>query len=142
MLASWPARAGLGVDLWVLQLISSLPDASLRVLLLITQLVEDGQYPMQLLIVFIGLIPKPKGGERPIAITAMLYRLIIKMRLPIIGDWETDNHGFWDSAIKGSSPLRAALARALRLEDGVALKIRFCRGALGCRCIFRFYSVG
>ena len=53
--------------------------------------------------------------------TAMFYRLIIKMRRPIIGDWETENHGFWDAAIKGSSPLRAALARALRLEAGVAM---------------------
>ena len=85
VLASWPAKAGLGVDLWVLQLLASLPDASLRVLLLMIQLVEAGHYPMQLLIVFIGLLPKPKGGERPIALTSMLYRLIIKLRRPIIG---------------------------------------------------------
>ena len=77
---------------------------------------------MQLLIVFVGLIRKPKGGERPVAMTALLCRLIIKMRRPIIGDWETQNHGFWDDAIKGSSPLRAALARALRLEAGVAMR--------------------
>ena len=42
------------------------------------------------------------------------------MRQPIIGDWQTREHGFWDSAIKGSSCLRAALARAFRMEAGVA----------------------
>ena len=50
----------------------------------------------------------------------MLYRLAIKMRQPIIGDWQAKEHGFWDSAIKGSSCLRAALARAFRMEAGVA----------------------
>ena len=64
--------------------------------------------------------PQTQGGERPIALTAMLYRLAIKMRQPIIGDWQTREHGFWDSAIKGSSCLRAALARAFRMEAGVA----------------------
>ena len=42
------------------------------------------------------------------------------MRQPIIGDWQMREHGFWDSAIKGSSCLRAALARAFRMEAGVA----------------------
>ena len=42
------------------------------------------------------------------------------MRQPIIGDWQGKEHGFWDSAIKGSSCLRAALARAFRMEAGVA----------------------
>ena len=50
----------------------------------------------------------------------MLYRLAIKMRQPIIGDWQAKVHEFWDSAIKGSSCLRAALARAFRMEAGVA----------------------
>ena len=50
----------------------------------------------------------------------MLYRLAIKMRQPTIGDWQSREHGFWDSAIKGSSCLRAALARAFRMEAGVA----------------------
>jgi hypothetical protein len=121
VLASWPAKAGLGVDLWVLQMLATLPDNALRMLLQIIQLIEEGHYPMQILVVFIGLLPKPKGGERPIALTAMLYRVVIKLRRPIIGEWEDHHHGFWDSAVKGSSPLRAALARALKMEAGVAM---------------------
>ena len=53
VLASWPAKAGLGVDLWVLQMLAGLPDSALRILLQIIQLVEAGHYPLQILIVFI-----------------------------------------------------------------------------------------
>ena len=120
-LAAWPAKAGLGIDLWVLQFWAALPNGALRMLLLIIQLIESGNYPMQLLIVLIGLLPKPKGGERPIALTSMLYRLIIKLRRPMIGDWEERHHGHWDAAIKGSSCLCAALARSLRMEAGAAM---------------------
>ena len=121
VLAGWSAKAGLGIDLWVLKLWATLPDNALRMLLLIIQLIEGGAFPMQILLVLIALIPKPKGGERPIALTAMLYRLVIKLRRPIIGHWEDKEHGFWDAAIKGSSCLRAALARALRMEAAVAV---------------------
>ena len=62
-LSGWPANGGLGVDLWVLKLWANLPDASLRMLLLILSLMEEGNMPMQTLMVLIGLLPKPKGGE-------------------------------------------------------------------------------
>ena len=62
-LSSWPAKAGLGVDLWVLKLWANLPEAFLRVLLLILYFMEDGCLPMQALMVLIGLLPKPKGGS-------------------------------------------------------------------------------
>ena len=35
VLAAWPAKAGLGIDLWVLQLWAALPNTALRMLLLI-----------------------------------------------------------------------------------------------------------
>ena len=37
-LSGWPAKAGLGVDLWILKLWANLPDAALRMLLLILSL--------------------------------------------------------------------------------------------------------
>ena len=61
--SGWPAKSGLGVDLWVLKLWANLPDASLRMLLLILSLMEEGRMPMQTLMVLIGLLPKPKGGR-------------------------------------------------------------------------------
>ena len=61
-LSGWPTKEGLGVDLWILKLWANLPDASLRMLLLILSLMEEGNMPMQTLMVLIGLLPKPKGG--------------------------------------------------------------------------------
>ena len=64
-LSGWPAKAGLGVDLWVLKLWANLPDPALHMLLLILSLMEEGHMPMQALMVLIGLLPKPKGGRGP-----------------------------------------------------------------------------
>ena len=64
-LSGWPAKAGLGVDLWVLKLWANLPDAALRMLLLILSLMKEGHMPMQALMVLIGLLPKPKRGGGP-----------------------------------------------------------------------------
>ena len=83
----------------MLKLWANLPEASLRQLMLILHFMEDGRLPMQTLMVLIGLLPKPKGGERPIALTAKLYRSTIKLRKPVIGEWQDQAHGFWDSAI-------------------------------------------
>ena len=71
---------------------------------------------MQLLVVLVSLIPKNGGGERPIALTAMLYRLVMRLNKSHITDWDEAKAGFWDTAIRGSSCLRAALARALQME--------------------------
>jgi hypothetical protein len=120
ILKSWPAKAGLGLDQWVLRLWNELPDEGLRVLINLIYLAMDGIVPMQLLLVLIGLLPKEAGGERPIALTSMLYRLIMKLEKPECGQWEQDIAGFWDTAISGSSCLRAALARALGMEAAQA----------------------
>ena len=58
VLKAWPAKAGLGIDLWMIKLWSQLPDEGLRVLIRIMYLALDGIVPMQLLLVLIGLLPK------------------------------------------------------------------------------------
>ena len=120
MLKSSPAKTGLGADLWVLRLWAELPDAALKTLIGLTYLVQQGILPMQTLVVLIGLMPKPAGGERPIALTPMLYRLVMRLNKSSIAEWDEEKAGFWDTAIRGSSCLRAALARALRMEVAVA----------------------
>ena len=79
VLRTSPAKAGLGVDLWILRLFAALPIEGLKVLLSLVHLVQQGIIPMQLLVVLIGLMPKESGGERLIALTAMLYRLVVKL---------------------------------------------------------------
>ena len=116
VLKAWPAKAGLGIDLWMIKLWSLLPDEGLRVLTRIMYLALDGIVPMQLLLVLIGLLPKDSGGERPVALTAMLYHVIMKIVKPECALWDQAASGFWDPSIAGSSCFRAALARALGME--------------------------
>ena len=76
----------------------------------------NGSMPIQALMVYVGLMPKPAGGERPIGLTAMLYRLTMRLFKTLLADWDDKFAGFWDDAVKGSSPLRAAILRSLRVE--------------------------
>ena len=66
----------------------------------------------------IGFLGKEGGGERPIGLTAMLYRFAMRLYKGIIGSWDEKFHAHWDYAVKNSSCLRAALLRALKLEVG------------------------
>ena len=76
---SWPAASGLGLDLWVIRLLGTLPDPGLRVLLSTLTLALRSKNLMRMLLVLIGLMGKSDGGERPIALTAMFYRLAMKL---------------------------------------------------------------
>ena len=115
-LLSSSVYAGQGPDHWVLKHWAYLPDEALRQLALIIFMMEQGAVPAQALLVYIGLIPKPAGGERPIGLTAMLYRLALRLRKALVSEWDDKHAGFWDDAVKGSSPLRAAILRSLRVE--------------------------
>ena len=42
--------------------------------------------PIQALMVYVGLMPKPAGGERPIRLTAMLYRLIMQLKKSMLAE--------------------------------------------------------
>ena len=79
-------------------------------------MMENGSIPVQALMVYVGLLPKPTGGERPIGLTSMLYRLVMKMEKEFLSEWDDKFAGFWDDAVKGSSPLRAAILRSVRVE--------------------------
>ena len=70
------------------------------------------------------LIPKPKGGDRPITVTSTLYSLVMDILGVQMNDWQEDQQAFWDDAIKGSSALQAALHRRLHDElDGYSSKV-------------------
>ena len=38
-----------------------------------------------------------------------------------MSEWDDKRAGFWDDAVKGSSPLRAAILRSLRVEVSALL---------------------
>ena len=104
------------MDLWITKLWADLPDDALKILLSLISLVQQGVMPMQLLVVLVSLMPKNGGGERPIALTAMLYRLVMRLNKSHITEWDESKAGFWYTALRGSSCLRAALARSLQME--------------------------
>ena len=62
---SWPAAAGLGLDLWVIRLLGTLPDHGLRVLLSILTLALRGKIPMQIFWCLLGSLAKPMVGKCP-----------------------------------------------------------------------------
>eukprot|EP00969_Alexandrium_andersonii_P041118 1802968-Alexandrium_andersonii.AAC.1 len=65
--------------------------------------------PPQCLANLVAMLAKPSGGERPIALMPMVYRIVAKIdRAESIGAWEQQRAGFWDHALAGSSALRAA----------------------------------
>eukprot|EP00974_Lingulodinium_polyedra_P010652 1026374-Lingulodinium_polyedra.AAC.1 len=62
------------------------------------------------------MMGKPAGGDRPITLTAGLYRCWSMLRKAEVTKWEASKAGHWDSAIRGSDARRAALVRATRAE--------------------------
>ena len=72
----------------------------------------------QALVALLGK-PPPGGGERPIPLLPMLYRVCMRLRKGLATEWDSKRHGFWDTAIKGSSPLQATYRRLCMDETAV-----------------------
>ncbi len=60
----------------------------------------DGKCTLQALLVLIGFLSKEGGGERPIGLTAMLYRFVMRLYKGIIGSRDDKFHAHWDQALK------------------------------------------
>eukprot|EP00972_Heterocapsa_arctica_P062892 9277536-Heterocapsa_arctica.AAC.1 len=80
-------------------------------------------FPAQTLLNEVILIgkPGPAKGDRPITLTCSLYRLYNYIRKPFISAWEQEHFRHWDSAVKGSSALRAAMISELKGEISLRL---------------------
>ena len=76
--------------------------------------------PGQELLNVLGLLGKKLGGSRTIAIMSSIYRAFMKHAGLEIREWDAKAGHHWDSAMAGSSSLRAAVLRALRCENGAA----------------------
>ena len=50
--------------------------------------------PWQALLNLIALIPKPAGGDRPIALTTVIYAVWVRIRQPMLRQWEEAKAGF------------------------------------------------
>ena len=118
---------GRGTDAWSPDLWKAQPPQSMIEMCdILNECRHSMLFPAQLYLVRIALNPKPKGGERPIAMLTLLFRLCARLdRAEWVVQWEASHARHWDFAVAGSSALRGAISRALRAEAAAEEKLEF-----------------
>ena len=98
-----------------------LDDEVLEVLVAILTVCEMvGDMPGQLRRILFTLLPKPKGGFRPIAIFVSLYRLWARARRQLVAKWMASFDRPYFLCGKGRSLVDGVWRQAVRSEAGVA----------------------
>ena len=111
------AKAVSGLDVVTARELAALPDDALDELAGILSLINKSvAWPRQSMHHQIVLLGKPRGGQRPICLVAIIIKLWEAVHSETIMSWEEDRVGFWDDAVRGSSALRAAALRRLIAE--------------------------
>ena len=80
---------------------------------------ELGVWPDSLRAVVITLIPKPKGGSRPIGLFNGTHRLWTRARKDVATQWETENACGIFAAASGQAATDTVWAQSLRAEQAV-----------------------
>ena len=116
-LATMNEATGLGPDRFGPRFIKSLPkEGRQKFVDLLNQCEEQVAWPWQVYITLVCLLAKEVKGERPISLLTMLYRIWSRTRKAFATEWCDAKAGFWDDAVRGSSPLQAALRRLVADE--------------------------
>jgi len=114
-------NTGVSLDLWDPGHVRAWPPEGRQALAdFLNQCEAQVSFPIQAFLTTVSFIPKPFGGERPIAAIVFLYRVWIRIRRPRITEWEAGHAHHWDTAVAGNSALRVALRRSLRRECAIA----------------------
>ncbi len=101
--------------------VSHLCDEGLAALATLLQAVEvGGAWPRQVSLVMTPLLPKAKGGFRPIGLMPAIYRVWAKSRRRWTDEWEAAHTRPYLSAAKGSGPIDTMWRLAARQEEGAA----------------------
>ncbi len=107
----------IGADDVLFEVMARLPDDALDVLGgLLRSVIAFGVLPPIALLNVLNLLGKKGGGSRTIATMASLYRLAMRLAGDDITDWDQAKAGHFDTAVSGSSALRAYLLRSLEVE--------------------------
>ena len=88
---------------------------------LFKQAVSTLSLPQQSLLNIGARLGKKRGGCRVIAIMCSFYRELMKCLSPKLRDWDLAEGHRYDSALAGNSSLRAAVLRALKVENATAM---------------------
>ncbi len=97
--------------------LAALSEGALTALSTILAAVEtSGQWPRQVCLVTTALLPKPKGGFRPVGIMPAIYRLWSKARRDLTDPWEARHSRAYLSSAKGNGPIETMWRMGVRQE--------------------------
>ncbi len=114
---TFASSTAIGIDDLELRLIARVPDMGLEMLgCLVRDIMANLALPLQSLVNILTLLGKKCGGSRTIAIMPSVYRLTMRLAGTAITEWDVKTASMLDSAVRGSSSLRAHLGRALGME--------------------------
>ena len=83
---------------------------------LLRQVEHHMAWPDLVALAKVALLPKPLGGERPICLLPLLYRIWARIRRKEVASWDGDKRGEWDYAAPGRSAMQAAAEAAWEQE--------------------------
>ena len=95
-----------------------LPRRAFDGLALVLQAVEKSlALPTQTSVNVVALLDKPSGdGERPITLTGYQNAIHMAGCKNEMRNWDSEQHGWWDDAVKGNSALQSGLLRRVYEE--------------------------
>ena len=124
VLRMFPAGTAIGTDDLNFRLLADLPDVALEQLgLIFKSAIRNLTLPVQALANLLCLLGKKTGGSRVIAIMSSFYRALMKANGSNIREWDVAHGHIYDSALAGCSSLQAAVLRALKIENGNAMRL-------------------
>ena len=110
-LATMNEATGMGADRFGPRFIKSLPETGRWAFVDVNVCEENVAWPWQVYITLVCLLAKEARGERSIPLLTMLFRIWSRTRKHFAAEWCDAKAGFLDGAVRGSSPLQAALRR-------------------------------
>ena len=69
--------------------------------------------PHQVMQNAVALLGKSATDDRPISLTSLLYAVYVKIKKPVIADFDRAHATWWDSAVAGSSCLRGGYQKTV-----------------------------
>lgn len=115
-----PAGTGLGVDRLSPCYLKALPQQGLQGLLgCLASMEASMALPDRAMLNMVALLDKPAGGDRPISLMAMPYRVWLRMRRYQVAAWDREHAGPWDCAVAGVGAVDAAFISEAQTEAAV-----------------------
>ena len=108
-----------GIDGWTSDVLRNMSQEATQAVLDFLRTCElQAEWPIQIAVALVALLPKSTKKERPIALLHFLYRSYIRLRWDLIASWQCDYSRIagWDKALPGSQVLDVALGRLMRGE--------------------------